>query len=183
MFFLLQGSRSVVGIYFNFSGSKEKINISERAFEGMSNLQFLKLFGAPNTLDLPGGLDYLSRKLRLLHWIHFPMTCLPSIVNFEFLVELIMCRSKLEKLWDGIKVINFYLFVLEFFILFRNYSFSFVQFLAREKECSLSFPYLFELNSIRMEMCFFMFSFSGFSDVFTNNCVNVFLLFVCTAAS
>lgn len=113
MFFLLQGTRSVVGIYFDFYGIKDKINISERAFEGMSNLQFLKFYGDPNTLDLPGGLDYLSRKLRLLHWIDFPMTYLPSTVNLEFIVELILCRSKLEKLWEGIKVSNHYLFVFE----------------------------------------------------------------------
>ncbi|CAH2073084.1 unnamed protein product [Thlaspi arvense] len=70
----------------------------------MSNLQFLSFRGyGGNTLQVSRALNYLSRKLRLLHWSRFPMTCLPSTVNLEFLVELIMCESKLEKLWEGVK--------------------------------------------------------------------------------
>ncbi|XP_020879464.1 disease resistance protein TAO1 [Arabidopsis lyrata subsp. lyrata] len=99
------GSRSVMGINFNFGEYriKEKLHISERAFQGMSNLQFLRFEGNNNTIHLPHGLEYISRKLRLLHWTYFPMTCLPPIFNTEFLVELHMRYSKLEKLWEGIK--------------------------------------------------------------------------------
>ncbi|CAL9242285.1 unnamed protein product [Arabidopsis halleri] len=99
------GSRNVIGINFNFGGNmiKEKLHISERAFKGMSNLQFLRFQGNNNTLHLPHGLEYISRKLRLLHWTYCPMTCLPPIFNTEFLVELDMPYSKLEKLWEGIK--------------------------------------------------------------------------------
>ncbi|XP_020875315.1 LOW QUALITY PROTEIN: probable disease resistance protein RPP1 [Arabidopsis lyrata subsp. lyrata] len=99
------GSRSLMGINFNFGEDriKEKLHISERAFQGMSNLQFLRVKGNNNTIHLPHGLEYISRKLRLLHWTYFPMTCLPPIFNTEFLVELDMSYSKLEKLWEGIK--------------------------------------------------------------------------------
>ncbi|CAH8278611.1 unnamed protein product [Arabidopsis lyrata] len=99
------GSRSVIGINYNFGEDriKEKLHISERAFQGMSNLQFLRFEGNNNTLHLPHGLEYISRKLRLLHWTYFPMTCLPPIFNTDFLVELDMRCSKLEKLWEGIK--------------------------------------------------------------------------------
>ncbi|CAH2078314.1 unnamed protein product [Thlaspi arvense] len=45
----------------------------------------------------------LPPKLRLLHWEYFPKTCLPCNFNPEFLVELKMPSSKLEKLWEGIK--------------------------------------------------------------------------------
>ncbi|CAN6805762.1 unnamed protein product [Brassica oleracea] len=97
------GSKSVIGINFSCYGIKEELLISEKAFEGMSNLQFLKVNGYRDKLQLTGGLNYLSHKLRLLEWSYFPMTCFPCIVNLEFLVELIMDHSKLEKLWEGIK--------------------------------------------------------------------------------
>ncbi|CAF2151373.1 unnamed protein product [Brassica napus] len=97
------GSRSVIGILFR----GDEIYMSERAFEGMSNLQFLRLNVGPDgggeAFHLFGGPSYLSRKLRLLDWSYFPMTCLHCIPNPELFVELIMYGSKLEKLWDGTK--------------------------------------------------------------------------------
>ena len=101
-----QGSRSVIGIIFR----GDEIYMSERAFEVMSNLQFLRLNVGPDgggeAFHLFGEPSYLSRKLRLLDWSYFPMTCLHCIPNPELLVELIMYGSKLEKLWDGTKVSN-----------------------------------------------------------------------------
>ncbi|CAN7075809.1 unnamed protein product [Brassica oleracea var. botrytis] len=97
------GSRSVIGIKFY----RDEIYMSERAFEGISNLQFLRLNVGPDgggeALHLFGGPSYLSRKIRLLDWSYFPMTCLHCIPNPELLVELIMYGSKLEKLWEGTK--------------------------------------------------------------------------------
>uniref|UniRef100_A0A0D3AFQ1 ADP-ribosyl cyclase/cyclic ADP-ribose hydrolase n=1 Tax=Brassica oleracea var. oleracea TaxID=109376 RepID=A0A0D3AFQ1_BRAOL len=98
------GSGSVIGIMFFYG---DEINVSERAFEGMSNLQFLRLEverdGGGDALHLFGGQSYLSRKLRLLDWSYFPMTCLHCIPKPELLVELSMHDSKLEKLWEGTK--------------------------------------------------------------------------------
>ncbi|CAN7075801.1 unnamed protein product [Brassica oleracea var. botrytis] len=91
------GSRSVIGITLD----RGDVNMSERAFEGMSNLQFLRLNVGPY-----GGQSYLSRKLRLLHWSNFPMTCLHCIPNPDLLVELIMYDSNLEKLWEGTKPLS-----------------------------------------------------------------------------
>ncbi|CAN6922383.1 unnamed protein product [Brassica oleracea] len=72
----------------------------------MSNLQFLRLGAVHN----PGGDGFhilsLSREIRLLDWIYFPMTCLDCIPNPELLVELFMFCSKLEKLWGGNKVLS-----------------------------------------------------------------------------
>uniref|UniRef100_M4F5R1 ADP-ribosyl cyclase/cyclic ADP-ribose hydrolase n=1 Tax=Brassica campestris TaxID=3711 RepID=M4F5R1_BRACM len=100
------GSRSVIGI--NFYG--DEINVSERAFERMSNLQFLRLGlqinGELDAFHLYGGPSYLSPKLRLLMWKCFPMTCLHCIPNPELLVELVMIDSKLEKLWEGTKPLS-----------------------------------------------------------------------------
>ncbi|KAF8084537.1 hypothetical protein N665_0714s0024 [Sinapis alba] len=97
------GSKSVRGIKFSYGEIREELDISEKAFEGMSNLQFLKVYGYSDTLQLTRGLNYLSHKLRLLHWSQFPMTCFPCNINLEFLVELIMHHSKLERLWEGTK--------------------------------------------------------------------------------
>ncbi|KAF2585437.1 hypothetical protein F2Q70_00037764 [Brassica cretica] len=73
----------------------------------MSNLQFLRLGleidGGGDAFHLYGGQSYLSRKLRLLEWRFFPMSCLNCIPNPELLVELSMHDSKLEKLWEGTK--------------------------------------------------------------------------------
>ncbi|XP_056844990.1 probable disease resistance protein RPP1 [Raphanus sativus] len=91
------GSRSVIGIRL----FGDEINVSERAFERMSNLQFLR-FGAKSDV----GPSYLSRKLRLLEWSYFPMTSLACIPNPELLVELSVRDSKLEKLWEVTKPLS-----------------------------------------------------------------------------
>ncbi|KAL0738861.1 hypothetical protein Bca4012_015071 [Brassica carinata] len=70
----------------------------------MYNLQFLEIYKKWNgrsRLNLPHGLNYLPHKLRLLHWDSFPLRSLPSKFSPEFLVELRMTSSKLEKLWEG----------------------------------------------------------------------------------
>ncbi|KAL9292685.1 putative TIR domain, P-loop containing nucleoside triphosphate hydrolase [Arabidopsis thaliana] len=96
------GSKSVVGIYFNSAELLGELNISERAFEGMSNLKFLRIkCDRSDKMYLPRGLKYISRKLRLLEWDRFPLTCLPSNFCTEYLVELNMRHSKLVKLWEG----------------------------------------------------------------------------------
>ncbi|XP_023640559.1 probable disease resistance protein RPP1 isoform X5 [Capsella rubella] len=98
-------SRRFIGINFDFDmkGVNEKFNISERAFQGMTNLQFLKFQGGNNTIDLPCGLEYMSRNLRLLQWSFFPMSCLPPIFNSGLLIEIELRHSKLDKLWEGIE--------------------------------------------------------------------------------
>ncbi|CAH8256637.1 unnamed protein product [Arabidopsis lyrata] len=96
---------SVVGI-----DSDSWLNITEKAFEGMPNLQFLRVvvynFDHPNIISSSGPLTFISSKLRLIEWWYFPMTSLRFINNLEFLVELKMRYSKLEKLWDGIKLLK-----------------------------------------------------------------------------
>ncbi|XP_010511336.1 PREDICTED: disease resistance protein TAO1-like isoform X2 [Camelina sativa] len=96
---------SVVGIY-----SKYQLNITEKAFERMSNLQFLRVLkhndDHQNIISSLGALSFTSPNLRLLDWSYFPMTCLHFTNNLEFLVEFNMVNSKLEKLWDGTKLLR-----------------------------------------------------------------------------
>ncbi|CAN6812390.1 unnamed protein product, partial [Brassica oleracea] len=101
------GSRSVVGIDFKYSEITDELYRSDRAFERMSSLQFLRLYGKLVTIFNPyrayisQSMNYLPRKVRLLHWEHFPMKCMPSSFSPEFLVELNMPDSELETLWEG----------------------------------------------------------------------------------
>ncbi|CAG7884214.1 unnamed protein product [Brassica rapa] len=99
------GTATVLGISFDASKINGELSISKKAFKGMHNLQFLEIYktwNAKSRLNLPQGLNYLPHKLRLLHWDSFPMRSLPSKFSAEFLVELRMRFSKLEKLWEGI---------------------------------------------------------------------------------
>lgn len=107
-----QGTENVLGIYLNTSEIKEPLLIGERSFEGMRNLQFIKIYkewsretSDQSVLYLPRGLVYLPRKLRLLYWDEYPLKCIPSNFRTEFLVKLKMENSKLEKLWEGIQVL------------------------------------------------------------------------------
>ncbi|CAL9224417.1 unnamed protein product [Arabidopsis halleri] len=99
------GSRNVIGIFFQLDNLSGELNISERAFEGLSNLKFLRFHGPydgeSDKLYLPQGLNNLPRKLRLIEWSRFPMKCLPSNFCTKYLVELRMWNSKLQNLWQG----------------------------------------------------------------------------------
>lgn len=112
-----QGSKSVVGIDFKYSEITDELYRSDRAFERMSSLQFLRLYGKLVTIFNPyrayisQSMNYLPRKVRLLHWEHFPMKCMPSSFSPEFLVELNMPDSELETLWEGTLVSNFLIII------------------------------------------------------------------------
>lgn len=77
--------------------------ISDETFERMFNVQFLRVHCYPSSYKLES-LNRLPQDIRLLYWIYFPLTCLPSDFNPEFLVEINMSDSNLEKLWEGNKV-------------------------------------------------------------------------------
>lgn len=117
MFFLNQGTGTVLGIMFQ-PPDREEIEINESAFEGMNNLQFLAVYS--NSLCIPEGLNCLPNKLRLIQWDCFPMKFWPSKFSGKFLVELVMRQSKLEKLWEGIKVSTWHFVIL--YCVFSHFS-------------------------------------------------------------
>ncbi|EFH68262.1 predicted protein [Arabidopsis lyrata subsp. lyrata] len=97
-------TRSFIGIE-----SKYGLNITGEIFEGMSNLQFLRIsndHGHRNIISSQRCLTFISPNLRLLYWSFCPMTCLSFTNDLEFLVELKMFCSTLEKLWDGTKLLR-----------------------------------------------------------------------------
>jgi len=61
-------------------------------------------------MRLPNGLVYLPRKLKWLWWDNCPLKRLPSNFKAEYLVELRMVNSDLEKLWNGTQVLILYCF-------------------------------------------------------------------------
>lgn len=87
---------------------EEELLISEKGFDKMTNLKFLKFYTNSGDkqakVHIPHGLDYLCHQLILLHWEGFPMRCMPSYFFPIYLVELTMIDSKLVVLWSGIQV-------------------------------------------------------------------------------
>ncbi|CAH8387394.1 unnamed protein product [Eruca vesicaria subsp. sativa] len=100
-----QGTETIRGIDFDLSEDRGELIIDERAFEGMSRLQFLRFqkrgLYYNTTILLPQGLKFRARKLRFLEWDQFPLTCFPREFQPRRLVKLMMEHSKLEKLWEG----------------------------------------------------------------------------------
>ncbi|XP_023641940.1 disease resistance protein RML1B [Capsella rubella] len=102
------GTGDVSGISFDTTGIIE-VCISDRAFKRMRNLRFLRIYksrvdGNDDKVHIPNEMEF-PRSLRLLHWEAYPSKSLPSRFYPEYLVELDMKYSKLEKLWDGIQPI------------------------------------------------------------------------------
>ncbi|XP_018482158.2 disease resistance protein RML1A-like [Raphanus sativus] len=97
------GTGSVLGISFDTSSKMSECSISGRAFEGMRNLRFLRIYGRFfNALKISEDMKYLP-SLRLLHWDSYPRKHLPLTFRPECLIELRMQFSNLEKLWGGIQ--------------------------------------------------------------------------------
>ncbi|ANM68757.1 Disease resistance protein (TIR-NBS-LRR class) family [Arabidopsis thaliana] len=101
------GTETVLGISLNTLEINGTLSVDDKSFQGMHNLQFLKVFenwrrgSGEGILSLPQGLNSLPRKLRLLHWYKFPLRCMPSNFKAEYLVNLEMAYSQLERLWEG----------------------------------------------------------------------------------
>ncbi|KAL1218639.1 putative disease resistance protein RPP1 [Cardamine amara subsp. amara] len=100
--------RRFIGIKLKFSFFKvwlvKEDFISEEALEKISDLQFFRI--RDNSLDYNERLHsllYHSQKIRSLHWESFQNICLPSNFNPDFLVELVMPHSRLQKLWEKSK--------------------------------------------------------------------------------
>ncbi|KAF8110122.1 hypothetical protein N665_0087s0003 [Sinapis alba] len=100
------GTKKVLGIALDMD-EIEELFVHEKAFNGMRNLAFLKVYTnellskKETLLHLPEDFDYLPPKLRLLSWDKCPLRCMPSKFYPKSLVELKMRNSKLEKLWEG----------------------------------------------------------------------------------
>ncbi|GAY65118.1 hypothetical protein CUMW_238790 [Citrus unshiu] len=57
-------------------------------------------------VHLNQGLEYLPEELRYLHWHEYPLKTLPSNFEPENLIELNLCYSKVEQIWEGEKNVS-----------------------------------------------------------------------------
>ncbi|XP_023638542.1 disease resistance protein RPS6-like [Capsella rubella] len=103
------GTKNVLGISLDMNEIDE-LRIDEKAFKGMPNLRFLRIFSGSwdrekeVELELPERFDYFPRKLKLLSWPRYPMKHMPTNFRPGSLVELRMPNIMiLEKLWEGVK--------------------------------------------------------------------------------
>ncbi|KAH0909569.1 hypothetical protein HID58_032890, partial [Brassica napus] len=100
-----KGTWNVLGISFDISRINE-LSISKKAFKRMTDLRFLKIYkrqyDGNDRMHIPEEIQFPCG-LRLLDWEAYPSKCLPPTFNPQYLVELSMKNSKLEKLWEGIK--------------------------------------------------------------------------------
>lgn len=97
----------MTGISFDISRLSNDVFISEGAFKRMKNLQFLNVynttFHGTKSLHIPKDMEF-PRRLRSLRWEAYPRKSLPPEFHPEYLVELIMRESQLQKLWEGTQV-------------------------------------------------------------------------------
>ncbi|XP_034701582.1 disease resistance protein RPV1-like isoform X1 [Vitis riparia] len=119
------GTEAVEGIVLDLSTLKE-LHFSVDVFRKMNRLRILRFCNAqirdswdyawkwgnydwykyqyPKCkLHLYGDFKFLSNNLRSLYWDGYPLKSLPSNFHPEKLVELKMCFSQLERLWEGNK--------------------------------------------------------------------------------
>jgi len=73
----------------------------------MRNLRFLSVYNTSyaenDRVDIPEDLEFPPH-LRLLRWEAYPSNALPTTFHPEYLVELDLKESQLEKLWQGTQV-------------------------------------------------------------------------------
>nr|AXU93533.1 RPP4/RPP5-like protein [Arabidopsis thaliana] len=73
--------------------------IDLKSLEGMRNLEHLRVDWSSR--EGTQGIVYFPRKLKWLKWNSCPLKSLPNNFKAEYLVELRMEDSDLEKMWDG----------------------------------------------------------------------------------
>ncbi|KAG7585196.1 Toll/interleukin-1 receptor homology (TIR) domain superfamily [Arabidopsis thaliana x Arabidopsis arenosa] len=95
------GTRTVSGISFDTS-KMSKVFVSKGAFKRMCNFQLLSVSDENDRVCIPEDLEFPPR-LRLLHWEAYLRKSFPFRFYLEYLVELDMRNSQLEKLWEGPK--------------------------------------------------------------------------------
>ncbi|KDP25807.1 hypothetical protein JCGZ_22529 [Jatropha curcas] len=95
------GTEDIEGMVLELPKPKET-QLSAKAFLKMKNLRLL-IF---HNVHFSQSLEYLSTELRFLEWHGYPNKTFPSNFQSKELVELNLCFSQVEQLWNGIKQFN-----------------------------------------------------------------------------
>ena len=91
---------------------QKEVQWNPEAFSKMPNLKLLKI----RNVQLLHGVTHFPNALRFLEWSGYPLKSLPPNFQPDQLVELNMCHSKIELLWEGVKVMLFtqYLYIIPY---------------------------------------------------------------------
>jgi len=73
---------------------------SSEALFKTSQLKYLSLC----EMTLPLGLDCLPSSLKVFHWRGCPLKTLPLTTQLDEVVDIKLSHSKIQQLWQGIKV-------------------------------------------------------------------------------
>lgn len=100
------------GIFLDISEIMDSIALECMTFTDMRNLLYLKIYDsscsrhckADCNLYFPDGLDFPLKEVRYLHWVKFPLQELPPDFRPVNLVDLRLPYSKIERVWEGVKV-------------------------------------------------------------------------------
>nr|AXU93559.1 RPP4/RPP5-like protein [Arabidopsis thaliana] len=79
--------------------------IDLKSLEGMCNLEYLLVHNW-SSMEGTQGIVYFPSKLKRLWWNNCPLKRLHSNFKVEYLVDLTMEDSELEKLWDGTQLLG-----------------------------------------------------------------------------
>ncbi|XP_010440470.1 PREDICTED: disease resistance protein RML1A-like isoform X2 [Camelina sativa] len=96
-------TRAALGISLDTSRIN-KVFINEGAFKRMCNLRFLSIYNTRNVKNDRVGIHEdleFPPHLRLLRWKAYPRNAFPTTFHPEYLIELDLQESHLEKLWQG----------------------------------------------------------------------------------
>nr|XP_023888391.1 TMV resistance protein N-like [Quercus suber]XP_023888392.1 TMV resistance protein N-like [Quercus suber]XP_023888393.1 TMV resistance protein N-like [Quercus suber] len=98
------GTEVVEGIMLNKPIQKEE-HLDSEVFSKMIKMRLLKV-GDMGNVKLPQGLNCLSNELRIIEWHGYPLSSMPTNFQPNKLVELKMHCSSIERLWNGIMVLD-----------------------------------------------------------------------------
>ncbi|CAN6574939.1 unnamed protein product [Malus baccata var. baccata] len=96
------GTEAVEGLHlFLPEHSDDEQSFSTKAFKKMWRLKFLELAN----VKLTGSYKHLSKELRLLSWIGFPLEAIPADFDQRNLVYLNLSNSKIVRVWEDSDVL------------------------------------------------------------------------------
>nr|XP_043625427.1 disease resistance protein RUN1-like [Erigeron canadensis] len=99
---VMQNMRDATSKYIGKKMVRNETNFKIKSLEKMKNLMLLQL----SYVTFFGEYKKLPKNLRLLSWHGFPLKCIPCNIPLEKLVVLDMSYSKLEHVWDDLKIIR-----------------------------------------------------------------------------
>lgn len=112
LFTWYQEANNVRGIILDMSEVETHIVLDSMTFTNLRNLRYLKIYDSscPRQckynckLHFPDGFELPLEEVRYLHWVKFPLEELPPDFRPENLVDLRLPYSKIERVWEGVKV-------------------------------------------------------------------------------